>query len=177
MMSLQEQLKKSGLVDDKKAKQLQRAKIKEEKIARKNAGKSPNPKAQQLDLERAAQAEKDRLLNQEKNAAANLSALKSQIKQLIESNGISPDGDKKFGYVVEGKIKQIWLSQQQIDKLSHGELCLVQCSGPVTLVLKQVAEKIAQRYPSALLHKAENTSAKSDDDSYAQYKIPDDLDW
>ncbi|CAN0498361.1 unnamed protein product, partial [Discosporangium mesarthrocarpum] len=33
--SLQDQLKKAGLVDDKKAKQLKRAKSKQEKLARK----------------------------------------------------------------------------------------------------------------------------------------------
>ena len=46
-VSLQDQLRKSGLIDDKKAKQLKRAKNKQEKLAR----KTKNPAADQHKLE------------------------------------------------------------------------------------------------------------------------------
>ena len=64
--SLQDQLKKSGLVDDKKAKQLKRAKNIQEKLARKT--KSPSVDETKLALERAKaeQVERDRQLNLEK---------------------------------------------------------------------------------------------------------------
>jgi uncharacterized protein YaiL (DUF2058 family) len=61
--SLQDQLKKSGLVDDKKAKRLKRAKNKQEKLARKT--KSPSVDEAKLALEKAKaeQVERDRQLN------------------------------------------------------------------------------------------------------------------
>ena len=39
VLSLKDQLKKSGLVDDKKAKELERARLKEEKLARHSANR------------------------------------------------------------------------------------------------------------------------------------------
>ena len=65
-ISLQDQLKKSGLVDDKKAKQISRDKRKEAKLA--NKGKKPKIDEAKLALERT-RAEKvahDRQLNLEK---------------------------------------------------------------------------------------------------------------
>lgn len=49
--SLQDQLKQSGLIDDKKAKELKRAKSKQEKLARKT--KNPAVDQTKLELEQA----------------------------------------------------------------------------------------------------------------------------
>jgi uncharacterized protein len=177
VMSLQDQLKKSGLVDEKKAKQLKRAKLKQEKLVRKN--QVPNSDQQKLELkkQKQAQAEKDRLLNQQKNAHAMAGALQAQINQLIEANRIKPDGDNKFGYIDGGKIKHLWVSQPQIDRLSRGSLCIVTGTNGVALVSKEIAEKIQLRDSKAVLHKGESTEANAEDDPYAKYEIPDDLDW
>jgi uncharacterized protein YaiL (DUF2058 family) len=182
-MSLQEQLKKSGLVDEKKAKQLKRAKLKEEKLVRKNQVSSSEElqlalqRKKDLQLEKQAQANKDRQLNQDRNVAAQSNALKAQIKQLVESNRVKPDGDKKYGYVDAGKIKNLWVNQQQLDQLSRGVLCIVSHSSNAALVPRVIAEKIEQRDPAAVLHKVDTNGESLEDDPYAKYEIPDDLDW
>ena len=92
--SLQDQLKKSGLIDDKKAKQLKRAKHKQEKLARK--AKNPEVDQYKLELDRAKSETiaKDRQLNLEKNKQAEKHALTAQIKQLIEMNIVAKNGDQ-----------------------------------------------------------------------------------
>ncbi|MFT4861538.1 MAG: hypothetical protein ACI95C_000748 [Pseudohongiellaceae bacterium] len=177
VMSLQEQLKKSGLVDEKKAKQLKRAKVKQEKLVRKNQAPSDAERKLELLREKQALAAKDRQLNQQKNAVAQNAALKAQINQLVETNSVKPDGDKKYGYVDAGKIKNLWINQAQIDQLSRGILCIVSHASGGVLVPRAVAEKIQQRDASAILHKVEANGAPAEDDPYAKYEIPDDLDW
>lgn len=177
VMSLQEQLKNSGLVDEKKAKQLKRAKLKEEKLARKKQGPGNEIQKQELKQQREAQAAKDRQLNLEKNALAHSAAVLAQINQLVETNRVKPDGDKKYGYLDGGKIKSLWVSQQQIDKLSLGTLCIVKHANSVALVPKAIAAKIEQRDPAVILNKAVDKDTTVEDDYYGKYVIPDDLDW
>jgi len=184
-LSLQDQLKKSGLVDDKKAKQLKRAKNKQEKLARNS--KNPVVDERKLELERAKaeQLEKDRQLNLERNKQAEKTALAAQIKQLIEMNIIAKDGEQKFSFTDAKVIKHIYVSQTQIDQLSRGTLAIVaQKSGQKSeqkqnhvLVPMGVAEKIEQRDAQVVVFKAQQNTIAEEDDPYADFKIPDDLTW
>jgi len=184
-ISLQDQLKKSGLVDEKKAKQLRRAKNKAQKLARSenNADTDPQKLALgKLKLEKIERAEKDRILNKKKNAVAEKKALAAQIKQLVAMNAIANEGDQKFSFSEDGKIKHIWVSQTQIDQLSHGTIAIIsqrisQKGQQHTLVPMGVAEKIEQRDQSVVAFKAEHSTDKEEDDPYADYQIPDDLTW
>lgn len=180
-ISLQDQLKKSGLVDEKKAKQLSRAKRKQEKLARKEKNPGADPRKSELEKTKKEKAARDRQLNQEKNARAELKAIAAQIKQLISMNAIAKDGDQKFSFTEAGKIKHIWVSQTQIDQLSRGTIAIVNQSSSQAnqhvLVPMVVAEKIAQRDDSAVVFKADKSTDSEDDDPYADYQIPDDLTW
>jgi len=180
-LSLQDQLKKSGLIDDKKAKQLKRAKNKQEKIARNS--KHPGVDQRKLDLERAKaeKVEKDRQLNLARNKQAEKRALAAQIKQLIEMNAVAKDGDQKFSFTDTNVIKHIYVSQTQIDQLSRGTLAIVtQLIGQKQsheLVPMGVAEKIEQRDANVVVFKATQDALDDEDDPYADFKIPDDLTW
>ena len=180
-ISLQEQLKKSGLIDEKKAKQLNRAKHKEEKLARKGKKPGPDPRKVELEKARAEKIAKDRQLNLEKNKQAEQKAVAAQIKQLIELNSIAKDGDQKFSFTEDSKIKHIWVSQVQIEQLSRGTIAIVnQKTGQGNshaLVPMGVAEKIAQRNESAIVFRADQTTVSGEDDPYADFQIPDDLTW
>jgi len=179
--SLQDQLKKAGLVDDKKAKELKRAKSKQEKLARKT--KKPSLDQAKLELERAKaeKIERDRQLNLEKNKKAEQVALAAQIKQLIEMNIVAKDGDQKFNFGDANVIKHIYVSQTQIDQLARGALAIVaQKDGQsrnYVLVPMGVAEKIEQRDAKAVIFKAQKNTTSEDDDFYADFQIPDDLTW
>jgi uncharacterized protein YaiL (DUF2058 family) len=173
-VSLQDQLKKSGLIDDKKAKQLKRAKNKQEKLAR----KTKNPA---VDEHKSEQMAKDRQLNLEKNKQAEKHALAAQIKQLIEMNIVAKDGDQKFSFTDTNVIKHIYVSQTQIDQLSRGTLAIVtQKQGQKhnhVVVPMGVAKKIEQRDAKLVVFKAQQSTIREEDDPYADYQIPDDLTW
>ena len=179
--SLQDQLKKSGLIDDKKAKQLKRAKQKNEKLARKS--KNPMVDQPKLALEQAktAKVARDRQLNLEKNRQAEKNALAAQIKQLIEMNIVAKDGDQKYSFTDANVIKHIYVSQTQIDQLSRGTLAIVRQKDRQkhnhVLVPMGVAKKIEQRDAGVVVFKAQKNTICDEDDPYAEFKIPDDLTW
>ncbi len=179
--SLQDQLKKSGLVDNKKAKELERAKKKQEKLARKTKHSSVDEAKLALDKAKAEKVARDRQLNLEKNQQAEQRALAAQIKQLIEMNIVRKEGDQKFNFSDANVIKHMYVSQAQIDQLSRGSLAIVaQKSGKdhsYVLVPMGVVLKIEQRDPKAVVFKAQENTISDEDDPYADFQIPDDLTW
>lgn len=179
--SLQDQLKKSGLVDDKKAKQLERAKNKQEKLARKTRNPSVDEAKLAMEKAKAEQVERDRQLNLEKNKQAEQNAIAAQIKQLIEMNAISKEGDQKFNFTDANVIKHMYVSQAQVDQLSRGTLAIVvQKNGKdrnYVLVPMGVALKVEQRDQEVVLFKAQENTTINEDDPYAEFQIPDDLTW
>lgn len=180
-LSLQDQLKKSGLIDDKKAKQLKRAKNKQEKIARKTKNPAADQHKLELDRAKSEKVAKDRQLNLEKNKQAEKHALVAQIKQLIEMNIVAKDGDQKFSFTDANVIKHIYVSQTQIEQLSRGTLAIVsQKDGQKhnhVLVPMGVAKKIEQRDAMVVVFTAEQKAIAEEDDPYADFQIPDDLTW
>ena len=180
-VSLQDQLKKSGLIDDKKAKQLQRAKHKQEKHARKSKNPAVDQHKLELDREKSEKIAKDRQLNLEKNKQAEKNALAAQIKQLIEMNIVAKDGDQKFSFTDASIIKHIYISQTQVEQLSRGTLAIVtQKQGQennYVLVPMGVAQKIEQRDAKVVVSKAQENTISEEDDPYADFQIPDDLTW
>jgi len=188
-VSLQDQLKKSGLIDDKKAKQLKRAKNKQEKLARKTKNPGVDQAKLELDRLKSEKIAKDKQLNLEKNKQAEKRALAAQIKQLIEMNIVAKDGDQKFSFTDTKVIKHIYVSQTQIDQLSRGTLAIVRQKVKQAashkdeqkhnhvLVPMGVAQKIEQRDESVVVFKAQENTAIEEDDPYAAFQIPDDLTW
>ncbi|MDA0281435.1 MAG: hypothetical protein ACI80L_002581 [Pseudohongiellaceae bacterium] len=180
-VSLQDQLKKSGLVNEKKAKQLKRAKNKQEKLARKTKNPAVDQHKLELDREKSEKIAKDRQLNLEKNKQAEKHAVVAQIKQLIEMNIVAKDGEQKFSFTDANVIKHIYVSQTQIDQLSRGTLAIVtQKDGQKNnhvVVPMGVAKKIEQRDPKVVVFKAQQNTIGEEDDPYADFQIPDDMTW
>ena len=180
-VSLQDQLKKSGLIDEKKAKQLKRAKNKKEKLARKIKNPAVDQHKLEQDRAKSEKIAKDRQLNLEKNQQAEIHAVMAQIKQLIEMNIVAKDGDQKFSFTAANVIKHIYVSQTQIDQLSRGTLAIAtQKDGQKhnhVLVPIGVAKKIEQRDAKIVVFKAQQNTIEKEDDPYANFQIPDDLTW
>ena len=103
--SLQEQLMGAGLVDKKKAKDIQKEKRTKRKQTPKGQQHVDENKAriEQQKLEKAA---KDRALNKQQQEEKERKAIKAQIKQLILVNEIKRDesADESFQFVVDNKI-------------------------------------------------------------------------
>lgn len=177
--SLFDQLKKSGLVDEKKAKQ---AKKEKQKQAKQQKGKKAKPLAASTLLAQQAQAEKvarDRELNQQRKLAAEQVALSAQIKQLIQMNRIEDSqGEIGFNFADGAKVQRLYVTAELHAQLVRGRLAVVKLADGYALVPAGVAEKIKLRDPSCVLVCNEVESEGTDaDDPYAEFRVPDDLMW
>lgn len=175
-LSLQEQLLKQGLVDDKKAKQ-----IKQEQRRKTKQGKQkpaePNEVAERARAARAEQAEKDRQANRERQQEAERKAIAAQIRQLVQTHRLERrQGEIDYQFVDAKKIKKILVTSAQQDQLARGRIAIARFGESYELVPANIAEKIRQR-DEATVVLLNSASEADEDDPYADYPIPDDLMW
>ncbi|MGB5326230.1 MAG: DUF2058 family protein, partial [Pseudomonadales bacterium] len=101
MTSLQDQLLKAGMVDAKKAKQLEKEKRRQAKQLRRGEATADTQIEEATAQARAAKLDKDREANRQHQARAREKAIAAQIRQLIESHRIQHPGhakDEPIGY-------------------------------------------------------------------------------
>ncbi|SDS45630.1 hypothetical protein SAMN05216421_1559 [Halopseudomonas xinjiangensis] len=173
--SLQAQLLKAGLVDEKKLKQAQRAKKKQ---AKNEPEKVHNP-AEAVEKARAEKAERDRQLNQQRREETAKKEREAQAKQLIDQGKVDrAGGETPYQFVMKNKVKKMHVTAEQFDKLSRGKLAIVRLSGNFELIPLDVAEKVMERAPHwpVVIAKVQ-ADTPADDDPYAAFKVPDDLMW
>jgi len=181
-------LLKAGLVNEQKLKQAARDKQKHSNQSRKSGGKSAakkNPAPQtEAQIRQAERAERDRALNEQRKQALEQKAIAAQVRQLIETNRLDRSkGDIPYSFVYRKKIKKLYIGENEKKQLAGGRLAIVTMvvnheGRRFELVPIDVARKIAERDPEALIElNQQDASASAEDDPYAAYKIPDDLTW
>lgn len=179
--SLQEQLLGAGLVSDAKAKTIKTNKRKQTKAQRKNKSQQASNDVRDSQAQaRAEQAEKDRLLNQQKQQQAEKKALAAQIKQLLESGKVEQDEDGEVYNFTDGsKVKRIYLNAEKREQLASGRIGIIRLENRYELVTVEVANKIRERDEGSLvlLNERKVDDKPAEDDPYADYQIPDDLMW
>ncbi|MCV6605947.1 MAG: DUF2058 domain-containing protein, partial [Porticoccaceae bacterium] len=141
--SLQDQLLKAGLVDSKKARQVQRQKKKQTKQQHKTGVQSVDEAKLAAQQAQREKAQKDRELNRQRLAESEHKAIAAQIKQLIETNRQPRNGDIGYSFTHDSKIKKIYVDARQQKQLERGILALVLLGEQFELVAAPVAEKIA----------------------------------
>lgn len=179
--SLQEQLMGAGLVDKKKAKNIQ----KEQRTKRKQTPKGQvveNEAAIRAEQAKKEKAEKDKALNKAKLEEQNKKAIKAQVKQLIEMNTVPRESDEiGFQFAVDKKIKKIYISEQQQTHLLKGRLAIALLGEDFILIPATAAAKIQERDESAIVYQLDKSQSQEaevdEDDPYKDYQIPDDLMW
>ncbi len=179
MSSFQDQLLKAGVIDARKAKKAKQEKYKARKLQKNTKEVAVDEAKAALARAQAEKVARDQKLNAERKAAADAKAVTAQIKQLIEMNRQpEAEGDDAVGYnFTDGKsIKKIYVTPLAREQLAKGTLAIVKLGDAYDLVPAVVAEKIAQRDETVVLHQQE-ASAEVADDLYADYQIPDDLMW
>jgi uncharacterized protein len=179
--SLQDQLRKSGLVSSQKAKQANAQKRKTNKQVRGGVEDEAASRRATLAQEAAAQVERDRALNKEKQQAADERAIAAQIVQLVAMNTVDRgDESVSFNYTEDGKIRSVHVSETLRDALVRGQLALVRGESGTAIVPAGVARKVALRDASCVILLNEITSAETpleSDDPYGEFEVPDDLMW
>lgn len=175
--SLFDQMKKAGLVDEKKAKQ-----VKREKHQQLKQGKNEAADTDGRALAQKAQAEKaarDRELNRQRQAETEQHALLAQVQQIVDRCRIAVDGDIAFNFADAGKLRSIHVSKAQQNQLSKGQVAVIKCGERYELVPAAAAAKIRERHAASILvwNQTPATGAADADDPYADYQVPDDLMW
>lgn len=197
--SLRDQLVQSGLATSQQAKKAEREanaekrrgttpvaapEGKKHRKARPAAG--PDSKEQVIARARQQQAEKaerDRALAQIANEKAAAKARRAEIRQIIQQNDqrthIARDDDVPYNFVHGKKIKRIYVPRAHQVELGNGNLVIVNDDGKYHLVSKAVAEQIRTRDPKRIIaaHDQQAAEPGPDDEYYAKFKVPDDLDW
>ena len=185
--SLSDQLLKAGLVDQKKAKKARHEVRKNRKQARQGkavtADTGGEALEQSVEAQRRAKAERDRELNRERNAEAQRLAMANEVRQLITGNRVAREpGDVRFNFQDGSVIRTLHLSASQRDALVAGSLAIAALDDGYELVPGPVAARLSQRQPESVKYfetssKREPTEGAGEDDPYAGYEVPDDLQW
>ncbi|MDY6816467.1 MAG: DUF2058 domain-containing protein [Pseudomonadota bacterium] len=178
MASLQDQLLKAGLADEKKAKAIRSEKRKQRKQQPKGAIQVNEAEIRARQA-REEKAERDRQLNLQRQKEAEKKAIQAQIRQMVETNRLDRSrGETSYQFVDGKKIKKILVDDTMVDQLSRGRLAVVRLGENYDVVPEKVARKIMERDESAVvvLHDRKQDD-QGEDDPYAGYEIPDDLMW
>ena len=186
--SLKDQLLKAGLVSADRARKLERQVRAEQNAARKGNSKPAEPSAAAAARERAEKlkrekAERDRALARAGNDKAAAKALRAEIKQIILQNDqrvkTQNEEDVAYNFVHGKRVKRIYVPAAQREQISSGNLIIVNNDGLYHLLSREAAEKVRARDPKRIIVDNRETKPEpgSDDEYYAQFKVPDDLDW
>ncbi|GAB2651503.1 DUF2058 domain-containing protein [Vibrio panuliri] len=170
-LTLQEQMLKAGLVNEKKLKKAKKGSKKSRVQAREvKAAVEENKRLQQ---------ERDKELSAQQNEQRQTKEVQAQIKQLIEMNKLDlGDGDIKYNFTDGTLVKSLYVEQLVRDQLSKGILAIARSEESYVVIPSAVANKIAQRDAEAIIDQKEKQADTIDeDDPYADFVVPDDLMW
>lgn len=174
---LQDQLLKAGLVKKSKMAQVVREQAKQRQ------GKAPPPEqppvdAQQLQAERA---ERDRALAAERNAQRRAEEVRAQVRQIIDSHRVQPDGDIAYSFVDGSKIHHLWVNDALRAQLARGALVIARHDAGYALLPRAAAGRVDDLDPAAIVLDHSRPTAQHVDDMDAEYHrrfpVPDDLIW
>ncbi|KLN64933.1 DUF2058 domain-containing protein [Vibrio sp. VPAP30] len=170
-LTLQEQMLKAGLVNEKKLKKAKKGSKKSRVQAREVKAAVEESKRQQQ--------ERDKALSEEQKEQRLSKEIKAQIKQLIEMNKLDQkDGEIKYNFTDGTLVKAIYVEQLIRDQLAKGILSIARADDTYAVIPSSVANKIGMRDESVIIEQnapAEDISAE--DDPYADFVVPDDLMW
>lgn len=150
------------------------------------AERSARERARQQRAEKAAH---DRELQRAQNAKAAEKALRAELKQLIHAHDqrvkTNSDDDVPYNFVHGKRVKRIYVPKAQQALLSSGQLVIVNDDGRYHLITPEIAERVRARDPKRIIaaHNEEKPAGDampapgSDEEYYAKFQVPDDLDW
>jgi hypothetical protein len=179
--SLKDQLLSAGLADAKKAKQLDKEKRKQARVARRggeDAGDETRRAAREALAEKSRRA---RELNAQRDAEAERKAIAAQIRQLVQNHRLSREGGSVgFHFTHDRKVKKLYVTGMQQRQLAAGNLAIAALDDGYDIVPAPVASKIAERDAQCIIfcqEAGDSGLSAEEQEWYKDYDIPDDLMW
>lgn len=186
--SLQDQLRKLGLVDEKKAKRAaqskrttQRKKARQAKQqsreARAEARRDEPASRQAARIVLSTQAERDRARERARRRGEERAALRAQIRQIIAKRKKDrAAGEISFSFIDGKKVRSLYVTAELREGLARGSLEIVRLGEGFEVVDRDVAERIRALDPKIVVDRRD-TRLDEAEAAYAEHPIPDDLDW
>lgn len=180
--SLQDQLLKTGLADEKRAREIEQEKKSKgkRKQPKSKRGAEQRQKAEQARQQQAQKAERDRALEAERQKQRRAKETATQIRQIAKDNRVDrAKGEAVYRFTDGSRIKEIQVTDDQRQRLARGELAVVAVSNKAFEVVPAgVAERIRGIDENAVKVVNQPQADEADpDDPYADYPVPDDLMW
>jgi uncharacterized protein len=174
-MSLREQLLAAGLGNKKQAKQAERQQPQHSKH---KAAQDAERQKRAAEAQ-AAKAARDQELNRKRQENLERKERWAQIKQLIEQNRLpKPESDEYFNFIDRGKVRRFPVDGELRGRIVGGQVMIVRCEGRYDAVLPEIAEKIREREPRAVINLDKPHEEQVDEnDPYKEFVVPDDLMW
>jgi uncharacterized protein YaiL (DUF2058 family) len=148
----QDQLLKAGLVSKKQAKKANHEKYLSRKKNKGKKGDNAAAISTKAREEQAAQAKRNRELNQQRIEDTRLRENRAQVKQLIEQNRLKPDDrGEPYYFTEQNKINRIFVAEEMAEQLSRGQLAIVRLGSSYEVVPAKVARQIAARDKKAVV--------------------------
>jgi uncharacterized protein YaiL (DUF2058 family) len=170
-LTLQEQMLKAGLVNEKKLKKAKKGSKKSRVQAREVK--------EAVEENKRLQQEKDKALSTEQREQRLNKEIQAQIKQLVEMNRIAQnDGDIKYNFTDGTVVKSLYVEQLIQTQLAKGILSIARYEETYVIIPTSVAKKIMLRDIETIIE--QNFQAEGlaeEDDPYADFVVPDDLMW
>ena len=178
--SLKDQLFKAGLASKKQVKKVELDQRKQSKQGRKSSANEPNS-ADVIEAARLQKIEKDRMLNEARKQEQQKRSVQAEICQLVQQHRIPlpAEGDLRYQFINQGKIKQIWINANIQRQLANKTLALVCVDTRFELVPVAIGDRVVQRDPSAVIKEDTERREKiaAEEAEYAEFQIPDDIEW
>lgn len=170
-LTLQEQMLKAGLVNEKKLK-------KAKKGSKKSRVQAREVKAA-VEENKRAQLERDKELSLQQKEQRLSKEIRAQIKQLVEMNKIDiADGDIKYNFTDGTLVKSLYVTSLIRDQLIKGIVAIARYEETYAVIPSGVANKITMRDDNTVIEqKALEADLPAEDDPYADFVVPDDLMW
>jgi uncharacterized protein YaiL (DUF2058 family) len=183
--SLQDQLLGAKLIDDKKAKKMSKDNRKAKNMQRRNKDGGMNETQAAALKNKQEKTARDTELNRVRNLEAEKKAIDAQVTQMIKHFRIVKQaGNVEYNFTDGKIIKKIGVTANISTELIRGRLCIARLNDAYEIIPRPVAEKIRERDADAIIvfnktpsELKQTSSTSEDDDYYAQFEIPDDLDW
>ncbi|MCP4286772.1 MAG: DUF2058 domain-containing protein [Gammaproteobacteria bacterium] len=178
--SLQEQMISAGLIDKKKARKIKTDQQKSNRKQRQRGSAPAQSTEQKLNEASKVRAKLDRDLNLQRQMRNEQNAVAAQIRQMVQANRLpkEKDGEAVFNFVVLGKVKKIYVSQETRERISSGKLAIVKVDRQFDLIPSNLVEKLRKRSETCVVF--HNDPQKADENAeadYPEHKVPDDLMW
>ncbi len=135
--------------------------------AKQSPNKAQKGKTQSSDAEARAQA-----------AIEERKKLKAQIKELIDNNKLENwKGEIAYRYTVENRIRELYVNEAGHKELTARKVAITRLNGDTYLVPISTATEITTINPQWSVFNTTEAKEDTNNDDYAEFQVPDDLQW